>query len=91
MKLLNDRVLIKRYTTSTIDKDTGMEWRVDGDYLPRAEVIAISDELKMSSDKVNVPNVGDHVYYVEPREKGKIKFNEEDHFAIPFGSIVAII
>lgn len=91
MKLLNDRILLKRYTVTTVDQDTGMEWKTDGEYLPRGEVIFVSEELQNAEDKVNVPKVGDHVYYVEPREKGKIKFNEEEHFAIPFGSLVAII
>jgi len=91
MKLLNDRVLIRPYTLTKVDKGSGMEWSTDGEYLPRAEVIAVSQELQNVKDKVDVPNVGDHVYYVEPREKGKINFNEEEHFAIPFGSLVAII
>lgn len=91
MRLLNDRILLKKYTVTTKDTASGLEWESDGDYLPRAEVIAVSEELQNAEDKVNVPVVGDHVYYVEPREKGKIKFNETEHFAIPFGSLVAII
>tara|TARA_R110002073_G_scaffold3315_6_gene22345 strand:+ start:8495 stop:8770 length:276 start_codon:yes stop_codon:yes gene_type:complete len=91
MKLLNDKILIKRYTTTTVHEGSGMSFSTDAEYLPRAEVIAVSEELTMAKDKVNVPVVGDHVYFVEPREKGKIKFNEEEHFAIPFGSLVAII
>jgi len=91
MRLLNDRVLLRRYTVTTVDQGSGVEWQSEGDYLPRAEVIAVSQELQNAEDKVNVPKVGDHVYYVEPREKGKIKFNESEHFAVPFGSLVAII
>ena len=91
MKLLNDRVLLKRYTVTTVGQLSGIAWESDGDYLLTAEVIAVSEELANAKDKVNVPVVGDHVYYVEPREKGKIKFNGEEHFAIPFGSLIAII
>ena len=91
MKLLNDKVLIKNYTVTTVNPDSGISWESDIDYLPRAEVIAVSKELQNAKDKVNVPSVGDKIYYVVPREKGKIKFNGEEHFAIPFGSIVAII
>lgn len=91
MKLLNDRVLLKRYTVTKVDEASGIAWQSDGEYLARAEVIAVSEELVNAEDKVNVPKVGDHVYYVEPREKGKINFNDEEHFAIPFGSLVAII
>lgn len=91
MRLLNDKILLKKYTVTTVDRESGIEWKSDGEYLPRAEVIAVSQELVEAKDKVNVPEVGDHVYFVEPREKGKITHNEEEHFAIPFGSLVAII
>ena len=91
MRLLNDKILLRPYTVTTVSADSNLEWQSDGEYLPRAEVIAVSKELQEARDTVNVPEVGDHVFYVEPREKGKIKFNEEEHFAIPFGSLVAII
>jgi co-chaperonin GroES (HSP10) len=91
MKLLNDKILLKKYTVTTVDEDSQMEWKADEEYIPRAVVIAVSEELQQAKDKVNVPLVGDCVYYVEPREKGKINYNEEEHFAVPFGSLVAII
>lgn len=91
MKLLNDRILVRKYSVTTVDEDSQMEWRTEGDYLPRAEVIAVSEELSNNKDRVNVPVVGDHVFYVEPREKGKIKYDNEEHFAIRFGDLVAII
>lgn len=85
MKLLGDKVLLKKYTVSTKDEDTGMEWGSDKDTLPRAEVILVSEDVK------DFVSVGDHVYYVEPREKGKCKYNDEEHFITPLSSLVAIL
>lgn len=87
MKILGDRVLIRKYEIVTKDENSGMEWGSDGDSLPRAEVILVSDELK---DK-GIVSEGDHVHYIEPREKGKCKYNGEEHFIVPISSIVAIL
>ena len=91
MRLLNDKVLIKKYEVTSKDVDTGIEWSSDPEYLPRAVVISVSEELINAKDKVNIPEVGDHVYYTEPREKGKIKIDGVEHFALPYGNLVSII
>tara|TARA_R110002167_G_scaffold43330_4_gene130964 strand:- start:16390 stop:16665 length:276 start_codon:yes stop_codon:yes gene_type:complete len=91
MKLLNDRVLLKRYSEKETDVKSGLTFSAEPDYLPKAEVVAVSQALQDAKDKVNVPKVGDRVYFVEPREKGKIKFNGDEHFAVRFGDLVSII
>ena len=85
MKLLGDKILLKKYTVTTVDEASGVEWGSDGDILPRAEVILASDDVS------EIVKVGDHVYYVEPREKGKCKYNGEEHFIVPISALVAII
>lgn len=85
MKLLGDKVLLKKYTVSTTDLESGVTWDSDGDTLPRAEIILVSDDVKA------IVSVGDHVHYIEPREKGKCKYNDEEHFIVPVSSLVAIL
>lgn len=85
MRILSDKVLIKKYTTKKVDQQSGMEWGTDGDSLPRAEVILVSDDVS------HIVSPGDHVHYIEPRERGRCEYNGEEHFIIPVANLVAIL
>ena len=78
------RVLIKKLENETTSK-TGIIVPTDNDELPKAEIIKVSDSAK------DIVSVGDHVYYIESRERGRVKYQGKDHYIIPVGQLVAII
>lgn len=78
------RVLIKKIEEETKSK-IGLNIPIDNDALPQAEVIQISEKVE------GILKPGDRVYYMETRERGRVRYNEQDHFLIPLGNIMAII
>lgn len=78
------RVLIKKLKNETISK-SGLHIPTDNDELPKAEIIDVADSAK------DIVSIGDKVYFIEAREKGRVKFEGKDHFIIPVGQLVAII
>ncbi|QQV89736.1 chaperonin Cpn10 [Cellulophaga phage Calle_1] len=91
MKILGDRIMIKPYKENTVDEGSGMTFRPDDDNIPSAVVVMVSEELKSKEEFVNIPEVGDRVFYVRPREKGKCQYEDKDHYIIPIANIVAIL
>tara|TARA_R110000803_G_scaffold78075_2_gene143085 strand:+ start:1967 stop:2257 length:291 start_codon:yes stop_codon:yes gene_type:complete len=78
------RVLIKKLKEDSISK-SGLTIPLDNDALPQAEVIMISEKAE------GILAVGDRVYYMETREKGRVKYEGEDHFLVPIGNIISVI
>ena len=78
------RVLIKKIEEDRLSK-AGLIIPRDNDALPVAEVIMVSEQVK------DIVSVGDRVYYLETREKGRIKYKGSDHFIVPIGNIISII
>lgn len=89
MKIISGETIAPRVLIKKIEKDTkrksGIYIPPDNDALPQAEVIMVSKKVQ------DIVSPGDKVYYVETREKGRVKYKGEDHFIIPIGNIVAII
>jgi len=78
------RVLIKKIEEDSLSK-AGLIIPRDNDALPLAEVVMVSEQVK------DIVSVGDRVYYMETREKGRVKYKGLDHFIVPIGNIVSII
>ena len=84
MKILSGRVLIKKLDGATKSK-AGLTIKEDKDALPKAEIVLVAEDVK---DRVKIGNI---VYYMEAREKGECKYNEEKHYIIPIGNVIAIL
>ena len=84
MKILEGRVLIKKL--KEVKKSAvGLDIPSDNDSAPIAEIVLVSKEVE------EIVSVGDKVYYMESREKGKCPYKGEEHFIISIGNILAII
>lgn len=83
-KEIPGRVLIKKLQNKTLSK-SGLSIPSDNDELPKAEILGVGESAQ------GIVSVGDQVYYIEGREKGRVKFQGKDHYIIPVGQIVAII
>jgi hypothetical protein len=81
-KVLGARILIKKKGFQQQIGDLVIE--DDGQSLPVAEVIMISEQVKDVA-------VGDLIHYTESRETGKCSHNGEEHFIIPISNAIAII
>jgi len=75
MRILGKRILIKKLDRSHTTKE-GITWNPDSESLPLIEIILVGDEVK------DLYNVG---------EKGKVVYNEEEHFLVHADTIAAII
>jgi len=82
--ILEGRVLIKALEEGTKTEGSGLFIPEDSDSLPRATVIMIADNITTLEE-------GDTVYFVKPREKGRVTHNGEEHFIVPISAIAAII
>lgn len=90
MVLLGDRLLIKKLEKSSV-LTSGLVIGPDGDELPVAEVVLVSPDLEKNKDFVNIPKVGEEIYFIPPREKGRCTYNGEEHFIVPLSSAVSIL
>lgn len=81
-KVLGARILIKKKGFQQKIGDLVIE--DDGQSLPVAEVILVSEQVKDVE-------VGDLIHYTESRETGKCSHNGEEHFVIPVSNAVAIL
>lgn len=92
MRVLGDRVCIKEVVEQQETED-GLILAHDDEALPEAEVIYVSAALEetLKETPENLPKPGDRVLYVRPRERGRVRHNEEDHFIVPYSAIVAIL
>ena len=92
MKILKGRVLIKKLD-GTSKSVYGLEIPEDSDSLPKAEIIDFAEDIADMRDKYEKPVIviGDIVYYMEPRERGRCKYKGEEHFIVSIANIIAII
>jgi len=81
--VLGARIMIKALEDK-MTTEGGLEISDDGESLPLAEVIDISDE-------VTRVEVGDVIHYMKSRESGKCRHKGEEYFIIPVGQAVAIV
>jgi len=85
MKILKGRVLIKKLDGAYKTKH-GLEIPDDlTDSFPKAKIILLAKDVE------GIVEIGDMVYYMEPREKGRCKYKGEEHFIVSIANIVAII
>ena len=84
MRILTGRVLIKKLEEERTS-DNGFVMHRDPDDLPEAEIILVADDVS------DIVSVGDKVYYMEPREKGKCMYKGKEHFIIPLANIIAVL
>ena len=84
MRILGDRVMIKKLNFTTVSK-SGLTIAEDGDALPKGQVIIVSSNVE------DLVEVRDIVYYTDSRETGKCIYNDEEHFIINIGNIIAIL
>jgi co-chaperonin GroES (HSP10) len=82
-RILEGRVLIKVLEEGTQMEGSGMFIPDDADSLPKAVVVMVADNIDAVEE-------GDIVYYVKPRERGKVQHNGEEHFVVPISAIVAV-
>tara|TARA_R110002167_G_scaffold331706_1_gene538409 strand:- start:59537 stop:59815 length:279 start_codon:yes stop_codon:yes gene_type:complete len=92
MRVLSGRVLIKKLT-GTSQTQNGLTIPDDADSAPKALVVLMAEDVESMVGKDGAPVllIGDEVYYMEPREKGKCMYNEEEHFIVPIANIIAVI
>lgn len=86
-KVLGPRILIRKMSHDKKIGDILIE--DDGQSLPLAEVVLLSEEVK--SSKTNQIEVGDIIHYSENRETGKCSHKGETHYIIPVGNATAIL
>lgn len=82
-RALADKVLIKKIEEEVVT-EAGLHMPSDSDYMPKAEVIKVSEEIKGALAE------GDKIYYIPPREKGKVLHNGEELYLIPIANCAAI-
>jgi co-chaperonin GroES (HSP10) len=79
------RVMIRKVDHVTKKKGSGMEVPPDMDEMPKAMVIQVPEPYQ------HIVSEGSLVYYMETREKGKVKHDDQEHNIVAIGQIVAII
>lgn len=89
MVILGNRVLLKEIKEDK-ENDSGLIDAYDDEALPEAEIISVSEELVEKVPEKNLPKPGDRVYYIRPRERGRVP-NKEDHFIVDYATIAAIL
>jgi co-chaperonin GroES (HSP10) len=92
MSVLGDRICLKEIQEQRETED-GLALAYDDQELPEAEVALVSEELSKTLENTpqNLPKPGDRVLYIRPRERGRVRYKEEDHFIVPYSAIVAIL
>lgn len=83
-KVLKGLVMIKKLDGS-IKLESGLVQQEDSLNLPKARILLIADGLE------DIVKVGDEVYYMESRERGRVFEKEEECFIIPIANIMAVI
>lgn len=90
MVLLGDKLLIKKIEKNRV-LASGLTIGSDKDELPIAQIVLVSPDLDKNKALVNIPKVGDEIYFIVPREKGRCSYNGEEHFIVPLSSAIAIL
>ena len=85
--ILGARILIKKLSDNQNIGDIVI--RDDGESLPLAEVILVSEEVE--SNPHNRVSVGNIIHYTESRETGKCSHEGEVHYIIPISNACAIL
>lgn len=87
MRILGPRVLIKKIESKE-SLESGIVIKDDGESLPKAIVVQVSKDVTEAGIEIKD---GDSIYYTESRESGKVKFNGDDHYALPISNVVAVL
>lgn len=92
---LGKRVLIKPIEKEDI-RENGVFVGTSEDYMPQAEILAISKDLEKDFEVLYKGEehlkVGDVVYYIHnSRQPGKVRAEESDHFVVGIDQIAAIV
>lgn len=82
-RVLGARVMLK-LLENKVETTSGLVISDDGESLPLAEVVMISDE-------VTQVKAGDIVHYTAARESGRCRHNGEAHYIVPIANVVAIL
>jgi len=81
--VLESRVLIRVIEDGTKMGGSDFYMPADSDSLPKAVIIKVAENITTVEE-------GDIVYYVAPRERGKVSHDGEEHFIVPISAIAAI-
>lgn len=81
-KILGTRIMIKKLKND-LKTEAGLIIEDDGESLPLAEVVLISEEITQVE-------VGETIHYTAARESGKCRHKGEEHFIISIANAVAV-